>query len=147
MSNFCPSREFTDFTELYSTTIDEACKLEIPKVTKRTHNNNPWITESLIDAINKKHALKKQWSKTTSKKNPKGNSELYHTFSNYRKTLQRIIRRAQKSYYCNEISENIENKKKVWQIINTVQGKVKRDIRACFVIDNKKSHRQAKNSK
>ena len=33
-------------------------KLEKPKVTKRTYQNNPWITDSIITAIEKKHELR-----------------------------------------------------------------------------------------
>ena len=66
------SSNFSEFTDLFQETLDKHCKLIKPKITKRTVSNNPWITESLIQAIERKHELKRQWSKTTSKKCPTG---------------------------------------------------------------------------
>ncbi len=57
------SNNFSDFTDLFNKALDFTCKLEKPKVTKRTPLNNPWITDSLITAIDKKHELKGKWTK------------------------------------------------------------------------------------
>ena len=39
---------FEKFVKSFSTEIDKAFKLEVPKFTKRTYRNNPWITEGII---------------------------------------------------------------------------------------------------
>ena len=53
-----PSENFTDFTETFHSTLDKTCKLDKPKITKRTPLNIPWITEGIIAAVNRKHELK-----------------------------------------------------------------------------------------
>ena len=42
---------FEKFVESFSTEIDKAFKLEVPKFTKRTDSNNPWITKSTIQGV------------------------------------------------------------------------------------------------
>ena len=36
-----------NFAVLYGNILDKHCKLETPKITKRTPLNNPWITEGI----------------------------------------------------------------------------------------------------
>ena len=133
-----PSTNFTDFTELYSNTLDATCKLEKPKVTKRTHKANPWITEGIITAIEKKHNLRKEWSKTCTKKQPRGNILLHQVYSDYRKLLKSVIKSAKKAHYCGKISENKDNRKNTWKIINELRGKTKRGLKPSFIINNQK---------
>ncbi len=52
---------FEHFFEMFSRAVDEHCKLERPKLTKRTPTNNPWITDSIIDAIDHKEVLYDNW--------------------------------------------------------------------------------------
>ena len=42
-----PSENFAEFVVLYGNILDKHCKLETPKITKRTPLNNPWITEGI----------------------------------------------------------------------------------------------------
>lgn len=63
------TNKFSEFTYVFGNALDSTCKLEKPKVTKRTYQNNPWITDSIITAIEKKHELKENWVKTIKKKN------------------------------------------------------------------------------
>ena len=133
-----PSTKFSEFTGLFGSLLDTACKLEKPKETKRTQKNNPWITEGIITAVNRKHELRKEWVKTITKQDPKGNLLLHQSFSEYRRLLKHIIKEAKKYYYCEKIYENTENKKKTWQIINQLRGKNRKEMKPSFVIDNKK---------
>ena len=47
-----PIDDFTSFHDVFKECIDETCKLTVPKTTKRTIQNNPWITSGLITSIN-----------------------------------------------------------------------------------------------
>ena len=138
ISNLKPSTNFSDFTDLYDSTLDDTCKLDKPKLTKRTYKNNPWITESIVTAVDKKHELRKEWSDTVTKKNPQGNVLLYQIFSDYRRQLKALIKSAKKAYYCGKICDSKENKKKTWQIINELRGKSKKGLKPPFIIDNQK---------
>ena len=133
-----PPQNFESFHNTFHTTLDKTCKLEKPKITKRTFKNNPWITESIITSVNEKHSLYRSWKKTISKKLPAGNVELYENFKNYRKCLQKTIKLAKSKFYCNKILENKGDKKKTWEVINSLRGKQKREIKPQFIIDNEK---------
>ena len=132
------SNKFSEFTDKFGRALDLSCKLEKPKVTKRTPLNNPWITDSIITAIEKKHELKGNWVKTTNKKTPEGDMQLYKIFTDYRRILKAVINSAKNSHNCNRILENKNDRKKTWQIINELRGKSKKVVKPSIVIDNKK---------
>ena len=132
------SNKFSEFTDLFGTALDYACKLDKPKVTKRDRATNPWITDSIIAAVEKKHEMKENWVNSISKKCPEGDTQLHQLFSDYRRTLKAVINFAKKSHSCNRISENIYDRKKTWQIINELRGKSKKPMKPSIVIDNKK---------
>ena len=127
-----------DFFIMYKSTLDKHCKLKIPKTTKRTNLNNPWITDGIINAIHRKYELKKEWVKTITKDNPQGNETLHENFSSYRKSLKHIINEAKKSFRCSQFQECKEDRKKTWNIINDLRGKTNKKLKPPFLIDNKK---------
>ena len=137
-TNIQPSKNFNDFTNAFNLALEKSCKLDKPKITKRTPLNNPWITEGIIAAVDRKHELKNEWVNTITKKNPAGDPTLYQKFSEYRKILKHIIDHAKNSHNYNRIIENKENRKKTWQIINELRGKSKNTFKPPFVIDNQK---------
>ena len=49
--------DFVKFNKTFKETIDKFCKLEKPKLTKRTFSNNPWLTEGIIISITYKETL------------------------------------------------------------------------------------------
>ena len=130
---------FSQFSETYKFTLDKHCKLKVPKTTKRNVFNNPWITEGIIEAIERKYELKNDWVKTITKNNPDGDQNLYNIFSLYRKTLKHIINQAKKSFKCSQIHDCKEDRKKTWKIINELRGTDKKlNVKPPFIIDNKK---------
>ena len=133
-----PSENFSEFADLFNTLLDNTCKLSKPKLTKRTPTNNPWISDQLSAAIDKKHELRKDWTDTKSKTNKEGDPILHEKFRKYRSILKHIINTAKKSYTCEKILENKENSKKTWEIINDLRGKSKNAIKPPFLINNEK---------
>ena len=138
VSILVPSTDFSEFTDCFTATLDAHCKLEVPKVTKRTPKLNPWITDGIIVAVERKHELRKEWSDTVTKECPAGNMLLYQIYSEYRGSLKKIIKEAKRYHYCNQIAENSDNSKKTWQIINELRGKKRKQVKPPFVIDNQK---------
>ena len=133
-----PPENFSEFLKTYSSCLDKNCKLEKPKTTKRTVLNNPWISEGIIESINRKYELKAEWTKTITKANPDGNTNLYTNFSSYRKTLKHVINQAKQSYKCSQFQECREDPKKTWKLINELRGINKKQIKPPFLIDNEK---------
>ena len=131
--------EFSDFTGIFHNALDSTCKLPRPKITKRTPQNNPWITDSIKTAIEKKHEMKEDWVKSiVAKTKPLGDLCLKKRFSDYRRVLKAVINTAKNTYSSTKIVENKHDRKKVWHIINELRGKSKKVIKPTIVIDNKK---------
>ena len=139
LSSHTTAHKFSDFTSAFNKALDLSCKLERPKLSRRNPMTNPWITSSLISAIDRKHELKDNWIKTINKKTkPDGDHELYRTFSKYRQVLKSVINSAKNSFKCNQIEENKHDRKKTWKIINELRGKCNQTVKPSFIIDNKK---------
>ena len=85
---------FEKFFETFSSAVDLFCKLEKPRVTKRNPVSNPWILDSIVDAIDKKEDLYDDWiaSKTAPDFKPVGDIRLHKVFSDYRRCLKKVIK-------------------------------------------------------
>ena len=138
LDGLTPSIKLDEFTNAFETALNDTCKLSKPKVTKRNPCNNPWITDSLVQCIEKKHELKTSWTKTVTKTNPKGEQTAYEKFSSYRRTLKYLIKQAKKSHTNKQFSDCKEDRKKTWKIINDLRGNSKHKLKPSFVINNKR---------
>ena len=121
---------------MFTDTLDETCKLDAPKITKRNNINNPWITESIINSINTKHELFNSWKKTVKKKNPGGDVEKFEKYRTYNNSLKKIIKRAKSNFNSKKFDECNGDMKKTWTLINKIRGKSRREIKPMFKIDN-----------
>ena len=102
-------------------TLDETCKLAVPKKTVRNIINNPWITNSIISAFDKKDYLYSNCKSTCSKKDPDGDRSIHKMFSDYKKFVNAS-----------------GDPKKTWLLINQLRGKQRRTMKPVFDIDNKR---------
>ena len=82
------------------------CKLDVPKCSKRTMQNNPWITGGIIASIELCHGLYNLWVKSRKVKCKEGENDSkgvscicnicaekrksYEKYKNYRRTLMKI---------------------------------------------------------
>ena len=55
--------DFGTFYQKFNTVLATICKLDVAKCSKRTMQNNPWITGGLIVSINHCHNLYNAWVK------------------------------------------------------------------------------------
>ena len=132
------SPDFAKFLETFTKAIDEFCKLDTPRVTKRTFSNNPWITEGVILSVLHKAKLYEDWKKTCKENLPEGNPQLYENYSEYRKCLKGVIKTAKSDFYRKKIVEHKDDHKKTWEVINQIRGKNKGTIKPPFVINNER---------
>ena len=102
---------------------------------KRNMISNPWITPGVIASVNNKEILYKQWKRSIDKGNPLGNTDLYLTYSKFRRELKYVIRCAKKLYYSRKFSKVSGNIKKTWALINELRGRSKSGIKASFKVD------------
>ena len=149
-----PIDSFTTFAKIFEENLDKACKLEKPKSSKRTVQNNPWITAGIIASIKHCDSLYHKWVKYRNKKCKIGGTDnrggtcscdvcsekRYHyiKYKEYRKVLKHVRKAAKQKYYTGKFNEKSGNIKKTWEVINQIRGKNKREIKPNFVINNEK---------
>ena len=153
-----PPEDFSDFFSVFNEQLDNACKLDRPKFSKRTAKVNPWITQGLITSIDKKHELHNTWKEAKKRKclspttpelvNCRGRcfdcynciTEIasHKEFTTHRRALNHLINCAKRKYHSGKIAECVGDSKKTWQIINEIRGKKRREIKPNFVIDNER---------
>ena len=145
---------FTKFHDIFKECIDKSCKLETPKCSKRTVQNNPWITPGLIASITHQHQLYDDWVKVRDVKCKHGETDnkggtcqcktcsekrkRYKIYSVYRRNLKKTRENAKSKYFTGKFLETQGNCKKTWELINRIRGKQKRQIKPLFTIDNEK---------
>ena len=138
LTNLTTPNDFSEFSAIFHNALDSTCKLAKPKITKRNPINNPWITDGIRAAIKRKHELKNEWDASVKKDRPSGCPDLKKAFDDYRRVLKAIINTAKHTHNCNRIIESKNDRKKTWQIINELRGKIKKVIKPSIIIDNKK---------
>ena len=145
---------FTTFHNIYKDCIDKTCKLETPKCSKRTAQNNPWITPGLTVSIAHQHKLYDDWVQVRKKTCPLGETSTrgglcqceicnlkrskYEKYKKYRETLKYTRENVKSKYFTGKFLETKGNSKKTWELINRIRGKQQRQIKPLFTIDNEK---------
>ena len=132
------SPNFTLFLDTFTNAINTSCKLLVPRSTIRNAINNPWITDSVINSIERKQELYDQWKNTCSKNCPDGDRNFYKIFSDYRHQLKHVIKFIKHQFYGRKINEVSGDPKKTWEIINQIRGKCKKSMKPQFLINNEK---------
>ena len=130
--------EFETFYEFYQNKIDQAFKLETPRITKRTSIVNPWITRGIITSIETKTTLYEDWKKSKSNDLPKGNLKKYEIYKEHRRVLGKTIKLAKKRYYGGLFDKYKMDPKKTWSVINDIRGKHKSLPKTTFVIGSER---------
>ena len=145
---------FTEFHDIYRDCIDKTCKLKKPKCSKRTAQNNPWITPGLIVSINHQHKLYNDWVKVRKRKcklgevcNKGGSCHCptcsekrtkYLKYTEYRRILKKTRKNVKTKYFTGKFLETKGDSKKTWELINRIRGKKKRQVKPLFTINNEK---------
>ena len=83
--------DFNMFFKTFTKAIDESCKLAIPKSTIRNAINNLWITDAVINSIEEKEKLYREWKDLCNKSLQQGDKEKHKKISDYRRCLKHII--------------------------------------------------------
>ena len=136
-SNQAAENCFECLLGIFQSSVDETCKLAVPKTTKRNYINNPWITPGISKSIIKNDELYRKW--IDSLKVIEGGDETLKTnHKKHQKTLRWLIKRVKSEHYAAKFDKCQGDKKKTWQIINELRGKDKSGIKPSFVIGNER---------
>ena len=129
---------FDDFTEFYKSSIDQSCKLETPRMTKRTSTVNPWITNGIITSVKEKIRLYEDWTKSKCNVKPEGDCDKYNLYKEHRRVLRKTIKLAKKNHYGKKFEKFKMDPKKTWSVINDLRGKNKTLTKASFLIGSER---------
>ena len=122
---------------LIKNSISDNCKVNKCNTSKRTAIHNPWITQGILKSICLRDKLYRAWKKTVTKICSCGDPRKHEEYRKYCDNLSHIILCRKKSYYENHFSQQINNKKGTWKLINTLRGKTKAGLPTSFNIDSK----------
>ena len=129
------TESFEKFSEIFKLSIDQSCKLAIPKTTKRNFVNNPWMTAGITKSICINDKLYENWI-SSFKTIDGGDNKLKEKHKNHQKTLRWLIKKLKSQHYAKKFENSQGDKKKTWKIINELRGKQKTNVKASFVIGN-----------
>ena len=123
---------------IFSSCIEECCKLKTTKVPKRNRIQNPWITSAIINSIAIRYPLYKNWKKSTTKLCKSGDPRLKVEYRPCRNKQSNIIKYAKQNHYARAFQNSSGNLKQTWAIINELRGKVKTPISSFFTFGSTK---------
>ena len=129
---------FENFNEFFTDAIVETCKLDIPRVTKRTSIANPWISLGIITSVIEKMRLYQDWTKSKSNSLPEGDAVKYTAYKEHRQILCKTIKLAKKTYYGKKFEKYKTDPKKIWGLINDLRGKCVTPSKSSFTIEGER---------
>ena len=124
--------QFEIFNDILFKLYDKNFPIKTKNISNK-RNQNPWITNALLNRINEKHRLFRLW---------KDNPDLFDVYKNYRNNLSNEIQRAKRTYFVNKFN-NHENPKATWKSIgkilkpNIEKKKIKLSINNSEITDDK----------
>jgi len=131
------NHSFETFVSKLFEIVEDTCKEEVSTNSKRNSLLNPWITPGLIQSIKTKNKLYKNWKKSVSKADTKGNFNLYCKYKAHRSKLKHLIKFSKRKYYNEKFADAEGNPKSTWKLINNLRGKHKVNLKPSFFIDSK----------
>ena len=124
-----PQIAYTTFFKKISVSYNRSFPLK--KVKNSYYNRKPWLTENLRQCIAIKNKL---FAK--SKRHPSFFND--SKYADYKKTLQKVMRFAERDYYDNKFLEYKNDLIKSWKIMKQVINRRKKSTMSSkFIIDNK----------
>ena len=102
---------FESFMETFKTSIDNTCKLAIPKTTKRNHISHPWITPGLTKSIFTNDELYEKWMNSF-KSTEGGDEALKDQHKKHQKMLRWLIKKVKSEHYALKFNKCQGDKKK-----------------------------------
>ena len=88
----------------------------------KTIRKKTWITSGLIKSIKKRDELYKKWQRD------KKDHTLFEDFKSYRNKLNNLIKQTKNAYYIDKINLNKKDPKQLWNTVNGVCNKGKKNI-------------------
>ena len=107
------NKQWEQFEKVYSDTVNKHApnRLQSRRETKR--NDKPWLTKGILRSIKVKHKLFKKTLKDPT-------DAKWKSFKMYRNKLTHTIEASKQIYYKNQIQNNKNQTKKLWEVMNNI---------------------------
>lgn len=102
----------SNFYKVYNQCNFNSCTLK--KLNSKNRKRSEWVTDNLIEIINRKNNLFKLFIKN------RDNLEVKTRYKNCSRTVARLIKKAKLSFYSNEINKCQGDSKKYWNVIKKI---------------------------
>ena len=119
------------FMNKYCSILEKHAPLK--KLTKKEikRKQKPWITQGLIKSISKKRALFVKIKKLQTKN--RNTDEVFKLYKIYNNTINKLKRKCKRDFYQDYFNKNSSNSKKIWQGINRLLNRGKRNQGTIFL--------------
>ena len=126
--------------ELFNDLLNNARAKHLPKkrvkYQKKLHKKSKWITNGILNSINKKDKLYKTLIQTDT-----NNTILYERlkteFNEYRAGIRKTIRKAKRDFYIHIYNRHKNDIKKTWSLINeTLNRNLRKQSTYAFLVDD-----------
>ena len=104
------SSDLDQLTDVIDDAYKTCCPLKVKTISQKA-SVKPWISDKIITLINKRHHYYLLYRKNIISKN---------TYSNFRNSVTKAIRKSKKKYYENKFNKVKNNIRETWRIINHV---------------------------
>jgi len=108
----------TYFCERLYQIYDECCPIR-KKCYSSNRRSKPWISRELIDCIDRKHSLFRQY---------KAGNIQFQEYNAFKNMVTRVVRNAKARYYNEELNRSHKDAKSTWRIVNSLTGRGKRKV-------------------
>jgi len=110
------SEKTAEFLENIYKIYDKCCPIRIKQVS-RNRILKPWITKPLINCINTKHRLFRQYKR--------GETD-FRIYNIYKNLVTSQIKQAKMRYFRNKFNSNLKNARETWKCINSLTDRNKK---------------------
>ena len=111
-----PTKCYTLFLNLFSLIFEKYFPLTLVKISNSNSPRNDWITKGLIKSCKRKSKLYKKYVKFPTKLNQK-------IYTDYRNKLKSLLRKAEVTYYKNQLNSFAGDLRQTWKLLNKVLNK------------------------
>ena len=118
LSNVDPKSAFSNFFNTLDRCFEESFPEKLVKFSKKSKQNLPWMTKSLLISRNNKQKLYR-------KKLQKSTPENINKFKEFNRVYTQVARLSRQLYYDKKFQEYRTDCKKTWQTINGILGRKK----------------------
>jgi len=118
LDNVDANVDYNKFIEIFDILYNECIPLKKVSSNKKKEPMSPWISKGLLNSINMKNKMYKQYLQSPSEAK-------FQKFKTYKNKLHMLIRKSKRKYFFTKFERTKNNLRQTWRTINDIIGKTK----------------------